>query len=70
MLFAGKTKSGSHDVWPRWWVFLFGGLYNQRNGGYGRCYSIISRIRRYYHEGWYKQYSLIGWIWDQSPYHE
>lgn len=68
MLFAGKTKSGSNHLWPWWWVFLFGGHYQQTNGGYGRCYSIPTRIRRYYREDWSKHCSLIDWIWNQSPY--
>lgn len=68
MLFAGKTKSGSHHLWPRWWCFLFGGTFKQTNGGYGTVYSIPSRVRRYYREGWGDRYTLLEWIWNQSPY--
>jgi hypothetical protein len=25
MLFSGKTRSGSHHLWPRWWCFFFEG---------------------------------------------
>lgn len=68
MLFAGKTKSGNKHLWPRWWCFLFGGTFRQHNGGYGTVYSIPKRVRRYYREGWREHYTLLSWIWNQSPY--
>ena len=67
MLFAGKTKSGSTHLWPRWWCFFFGGTFQQRNGGYGTVYSIPVRVSRYYREGWSERCSLLQWIWDQGP---
>ncbi len=69
MLFAGKTKSGSKHLWPKWWCFFFGGTFEQKGGGYGTVYSIPTRIRKFYREKWYESgYSLIGWIWSQGPY--
>lgn len=68
MLFAGKTKSGSKHLWPKWWCFFFGGTFKQNNGGYGTVYSIPTRVRRYYKEGWNKCYGLLDWIWSQGPY--
>lgn len=68
MLFAGKTKSGSKHLWPRWWCFFFGGTYRQRNGGYGTVYSIPSRINRYFRDGFYQTDSLLSFIWSQGPY--
>ena len=68
MLFAGKTKSGSTHLWPRWWCFFFGGTFRQKGGGYGTVYSIPRRIRRYYREDWRRNGSLLWFIWDQGPY--
>lgn len=68
MLFAGKTKSGNCHLWPRWWCFFFGGNYRQLGGGYGICYSIPTRICRYYIENWKEAgYSLWQWIKSQGP---
>lgn len=68
MLFAGKTKSGNTQLWPRWWCFVFGGTYEDPVGGYGTVYSIPWRIWRYYREGWYRHHGLLRWIWEQGPY--
>ena len=68
MLFAGKTKSGSCHLWPRWWCFFFGGTFRQKNGGYGTVYSIPFRVYRYFRDGFYRHESLPHFIWNQGPY--
>jgi hypothetical protein len=61
MLFAGKTRSGNR-LWPRWWCFLFGGSYNQRNGGYGWTPGVYRLTKRYFKEGWHKSHSWWDFV--------
>lgn len=75
MLFAGKTVSGTH-LWPRWWCFLFGGNFRQREwveigfdgkehncgGGYGWTPGVYWLTKRYFCEGWYKHRSWWDFV--------
>jgi len=62
MFFAGKTISGTH-LFPKWWVYFFGGNWKQKTGGYGWRPNIFRLISRYYRENWRNAgYSLSSWL--------